>query len=1099
MATIQASATGGLWSATTAWTGGVVPGSGDDVQLISTSGGITIDGTSGSPSLCQSLNCTGYTGTLTHAFGKYLQIGSASGGSLTLVSGMTYSPSNGSYINFVSTTTGNTITTAGKTLGYLVFNGTGGGWQFQDALTVAGGSIVTLTKGSLDISLANASLYQLTDGGSTSTRSLTLGAHTYSLSSNWTLTSNAGLTFTCGTSAITASSANVTFYGGDQTYYNVSNGGTVGFTITGSNTYNNLSLTNLSGSPVSFTIPNNQTINGTLTVTGSSATSRVFFASSNYGTQITVAATSPTVAWADFRDINASTAWSIAGVTGGSGDYGGNTGITFSSPIPCYAKTGANHNFTDAIWYTTSGGSTAARVPLPQDTAVFDLNSITAGSVTITQNMARCPGINASGVTNSPTFNFSTPCGCTGNITFDSGSLIGSGTGGITLNNRSGQTFTTGGLTYKSAITINNLGATASISGALILSGAGFTQATGNTTFSSTLNCTALSVTAGTMTIGGNVTLSGALAVNGGTLTGTSYGVSGGTTCTGAGTINIGSYSGTTATLSSGSNWTFGTLTLSGAFSNSSSSGNMTIGSGGMTCTTFLWGGTGGTGTFTSGNGLINCSSTATWGGNGTNTVTLGAGGFQCTTLGMSAGASTPTYNLGSGTITLTGTGTVWNFTGGTLNCQTSTILVSDTSTTAKTLALSTRTYNNITVNGAASNGTVTISGTSTVNTWTFGANASILWTVSTTYTFSNLVCNGYASNLVTWASTSAGTAATHSCANQVSVGYMSIKDSTASGNVPFYAGGTSTLVSGNTNWVNTAPPAVSQLIPPVYSSNVLPAPLAAQFSTFALPIIRSPITQNNFYPIYNSSAPLFQAAPPSILGWNVPAITSVVTINSWYPTYNPSIRPGQLSAQYSLFSEVLTAPITINNWYPDYCPEVKPRPSASQYSSVNQLLPSPAAILKWWPSYNAEVRPNAPAAWYSQFSELLPKPISPTDWYPVYDAKVAAGPSAAQYTLAANKIPAVTVVFTPIKWYPSYDATIKPGRMAALYSAFTEIPLGMVTFPYVAPFNVRGGNNLFSIGGNATPFMPRGPVIQGGSGIGGNFSVKVNSNSFTK
>jgi len=72
----------------------------------------------------RSINFTGYTGTLTHNAGTTLSIGDASGGSLTFVAGMTYTRAdNTSAVSFVSTTAGNTITTAGKSFGNVTFNG----------------------------------------------------------------------------------------------------------------------------------------------------------------------------------------------------------------------------------------------------------------------------------------------------------------------------------------------------------------------------------------------------------------------------------------------------------------------------------------------------------------------------------------------------------------------------------------------------------------------------------------------------------------------------------------------------------------------------------------------------------------------------------------------------------------------------------------------------------------------------------------------------------------------------------------------------------------------------------------------------------------
>jgi hypothetical protein len=146
MATITASATGGNWSSTAAWIGGVVPTGVDDVKLAAGSGNITID----TNVACNSLDCTGYVGVLTHnAFTLTIN------GWLKLVAGMTYAPSAVSRIITFAATTNNgglgwPITLAGKTLQTVNFNGVGGKWQLQDAFATAAGALTTCTNGTLD-------------------------------------------------------------------------------------------------------------------------------------------------------------------------------------------------------------------------------------------------------------------------------------------------------------------------------------------------------------------------------------------------------------------------------------------------------------------------------------------------------------------------------------------------------------------------------------------------------------------------------------------------------------------------------------------------------------------------------------------------------------------------------------------------------------------------------------------------------------------------------------------------------------------------------------------------------------------------------------
>jgi hypothetical protein len=135
------------WSLTSGGIGGeAVPTAADDVYIDSGSGAVTV--TVGAASVCKNLSFTSGAGDFAGTFAGASTL--AISGSLTLVSGMTYSYS-GNY-TFNSTSTGNTITSAGKTFGQTVtFNGVGGTWALQDNLTNGTIRATVLTNGTLDL------------------------------------------------------------------------------------------------------------------------------------------------------------------------------------------------------------------------------------------------------------------------------------------------------------------------------------------------------------------------------------------------------------------------------------------------------------------------------------------------------------------------------------------------------------------------------------------------------------------------------------------------------------------------------------------------------------------------------------------------------------------------------------------------------------------------------------------------------------------------------------------------------------------------------------------------------------------------------------
>jgi hypothetical protein len=92
----------------------------------------------------KSVNFTGFAGTIPNSVRTIF-------GSLTLSAGMTLT-AGANATTFASTSAGNTITTAGKTLDFpITFNGIGGTFAFQDALTQGSTRAFTITNGTVQL------------------------------------------------------------------------------------------------------------------------------------------------------------------------------------------------------------------------------------------------------------------------------------------------------------------------------------------------------------------------------------------------------------------------------------------------------------------------------------------------------------------------------------------------------------------------------------------------------------------------------------------------------------------------------------------------------------------------------------------------------------------------------------------------------------------------------------------------------------------------------------------------------------------------------------------------------------------------------------
>lgn len=466
MATITAAAGGGNWTAGGTWVGGVAPTAADDAVLDATSGNVTID----AGAVARSLDCTGYTGTLTHTAGVTLTLGTSTPGAgntaLKLAAAMTYTLGSAttSAITFASTsTTQQSITTAGKTLGNWSVTGAGGSYLLADANTVGTTSTVTVSAGTLNTGGQTCSWGNFSSI-TTNTRSVTLGASSVSI------TGSAGTFDTIPSTGLTlsAASSTVTFTGGSGYLRSTGTYGTVTWSAATSNAQAQpfscatLTITGGAVKTADFTSIGSITVSGALTIAGNSATNRIRVHTSAVGIRQTLTAGSVTVSNADFMDITGAGAasWNLSAATGGAGDCGGNSGITFTPPATQTHTASAGGNWSDATKWTS-------RVPLPQDDVIVD--ATTTG--TLTADMPRLGrSIDFTGFSGTATFS-STANQVFGSVTLASGMTV-SGTQVLTLSGRGAYALTSAGKSFTQAVVLNAAGGTYALREALTTAGA---------------------------------------------------------------------------------------------------------------------------------------------------------------------------------------------------------------------------------------------------------------------------------------------------------------------------------------------------------------------------------------------------------------------------------------------------------------------------------------------------------------------------------------------------------------------------------------------------------------------------------------------------
>lgn len=718
---------GTKWALTSGGVGGEpVPTSLDDVYF---------DGNSSAPSpfpdtctlsstsVCRSASFVLYPGILSQGNVTWTIHGGLIMGAFMTYTLTTVSDSNN--IDFAATSGAWYISTAGQTMSNYTFNGVGGTWLFFDEQTL--GRRIYLESGTL-YTADNDVTALAVDGSGTLARGLYLGSSTLNLSSGagfpfWEFTTVTNLTFDAGTSTINAvngSSGLRDFAGGSMTYNNVAIQSSTDFqlaTITGANTFNNLSVDQNFAAPSELRFYSDQTINDTLTVNGRDASFRTMLSSDSFGTARILTAATVSFSNVDFRDITAGGAanWDLSSITGRSGDCFGNTGITFSTARNVYWFKDTGNYTSTTQWFTaTAGGGSLATCPIPQDTGYFDSSSFSAGSEAINAIQGdntvelRLGTLVWTGSTNIPEFAMGSIENYGSFTGISAMTYTGSVGGFFRWQNRDARTFTSGAVTWPLSYGV-------------------------------VVNCTA----AGSVTQQDNFRTSN----------------------------NFDAVTGL---------WDAGNNTLRAS--------SVTVGT------------SGNAGSLTTGSGLLTSDSSFSHEGG---VLTVGSGGLTTTTFNSTSGVRT--INMGSGTWTLTSTGVVWNMsaTDLTLNSDTSTIACTNTSTSTKTFEGVGQTYYNLTVSGAASAATFTIQNSNTFNNLTFNPLSNIRLTASTTQTVNGAcTATGTAGNTIVVRSTSA-TNATISSTNNVTWDYVTLTDLTGAGAGVFSATN-STDGGGNVNWTIT-------------------------------------------------------------------------------------------------------------------------------------------------------------------------------------------------------------------------------------------------------------------------------------------------------
>ncbi len=319
---------------------------------------------------------------------------------------------------------------------HLTFDGVGGEWLVTAFLTFF--QILTLTNGSVTVADGVNFEAQTFELSNSNVRGLDLGLGTLVVCKTWDASNTTNFTFNAGTSLIDLKSnlsfANdyttyqLAFYGGSLTYYDVKmecirtlsrgNYGQFidGGVITGANTYHDLTLVSTSPSRCVFESGVTQTVTGTFSATGA-ATTRLLLSTGyvdgetyygspavyqDFGSPVTINAAVASLSYTDFMDFTGAGAATWSGTRLGNG--GGNTSLSFDSPVTRYWVGNAGDWFDTTHWAASSGGAGSQSIPICHDAVIFDANSFSSASQTVTlKGVNIVADLDFSAVTHNPT------------------------------------------------------------------------------------------------------------------------------------------------------------------------------------------------------------------------------------------------------------------------------------------------------------------------------------------------------------------------------------------------------------------------------------------------------------------------------------------------------------------------------------------------------------------------------------------------------------------------------------------------------------------------------------------------------------------------
>lgn len=214
----------------------------------------------------------------------------------------------------------------------------------------------------------------------------------------------------------------------DTAHWSTSSGGAGGASVPG---VGDTGIFDSNSSTTFYTV--SLTANVTLTsiaLDGLSTANRLLIQSSVLGTARTLTCAVASASYVDFRDIIGAGAgpWNLSAITGGSGQCGGNGGITFTTAKNLYwyqTVTGVAYISDATKWFNASGGTGGAgRVPLPQDTCFFNASSFTVAGCEVVQDTPRIGGVDWTGATNTPRYDTNTVSGAVDFEVFGSFKLI---------------------------------------------------------------------------------------------------------------------------------------------------------------------------------------------------------------------------------------------------------------------------------------------------------------------------------------------------------------------------------------------------------------------------------------------------------------------------------------------------------------------------------------------------------------------------------------------------------------------------------------------------------------------------------------------------